>query len=443
MSRTSLGSSNKREKFEEQLRSLQADIGELSQKLSIPLNTMPKSFSSGASDGLSDSSYLKDETSSKKPPSGKRTKNVSFEQNSHYTAKANTSSSQLSQKKAEVVRLSKELRNVTHERDDMKYRYDQLKRETEEMKKAMSEFGRLRVLCENLKQDNESLKMSLESSEKIRKQQKELILMMQRSTQYSIENSSHASSTQAHSSSAHHPSRTTNSFTAPSVSESSVGSYPIPTVSFAPSSLTQSEEMQHNWIENRESIPPHQLASPAVYGTGRSTGETVPPKKKLNRKPGSKTSAKVSTKRNPAKKGVVASSRPPASRRTPSAQGQRVGLSSKSTRRKAASKVQSKPTNQDSTRKTLDQSFHSASTSGVLSYDNIINAGKIVSPQIYGQHSHRPSETLLNGRPPRPALKSSTPRSSSRSQQPRAKVSGRTIRSRSFSPKTSRSQQNV
>jgi hypothetical protein len=36
--------------------------------------------------------------------------------------------------------------------------------------------------------------MSLESSEKIRKQQKELIVMMQRSTQYTIENSSQASS---------------------------------------------------------------------------------------------------------------------------------------------------------------------------------------------------------------------------------------------------------
>ena len=36
--------------------------------------------------------------------------------------------------------------------------------------------------------------MSLESSEKIRKQQKELIVMMQRSTQYNIENSSQASS---------------------------------------------------------------------------------------------------------------------------------------------------------------------------------------------------------------------------------------------------------
>jgi hypothetical protein len=43
-------------------------------------------------------------------------------------------------------------------------------------------------------QDNDSLKMSLESSEKIRKQQKELIVMMQRSTQYTIENSSQASS---------------------------------------------------------------------------------------------------------------------------------------------------------------------------------------------------------------------------------------------------------
>ena len=43
------------------------------------------------------------------------------------------------------------------------------------------ENGRLKAQYEHLKQDHESLRISLESSERIRKQQKELIHLLQRS----------------------------------------------------------------------------------------------------------------------------------------------------------------------------------------------------------------------------------------------------------------------
>ena len=80
---------------------------------------------------------------------------------------------------AEVVRLGRDLRNVTRERDDLQFRYDQvmfrllvvdhhhyvvnilisavvvqLKRETDDIKKTLSDFGRLRSLCDNLQQVN-------------------------------------------------------------------------------------------------------------------------------------------------------------------------------------------------------------------------------------------------------------------------------------------------
>jgi len=49
------------------------------------------------------------------------------------------------------------------------------------MRKSSSEIGRIKALYEHLKQDHESLRISLESSERIRKQQKELINLLQRS----------------------------------------------------------------------------------------------------------------------------------------------------------------------------------------------------------------------------------------------------------------------
>jgi hypothetical protein len=53
---------------------------------------------------------------------------VSFDNTSTKAAGAgaSTSASLLSQKKAEVVRLSKELRTVSRERDDLHYRHEQV-----------------------------------------------------------------------------------------------------------------------------------------------------------------------------------------------------------------------------------------------------------------------------------------------------------------------------
>lgn len=48
------------------------------------------------------------------------------------------------------------------------------------MRKGLPEYARLKTLYESLKQDHEAVKTSLESSERIRLQQKELIQILQR-----------------------------------------------------------------------------------------------------------------------------------------------------------------------------------------------------------------------------------------------------------------------
>jgi uncharacterized protein YlxW (UPF0749 family) len=57
----------------------------------------------------------------------------------------------------------------------------QTKQEIEDTRKVSHEFTRLRAAYEHLKQEYESVKVSLESSERIRKQQKELINLLQKS----------------------------------------------------------------------------------------------------------------------------------------------------------------------------------------------------------------------------------------------------------------------
>lgn len=51
----------------------------------------------------------------------------------------------------------------------------------EELKKIIPEMAKLRSTVESLKQDNDALRVSLESSERIRVQQKELIAILQKS----------------------------------------------------------------------------------------------------------------------------------------------------------------------------------------------------------------------------------------------------------------------
>lgn len=83
--------------------------------------------------------------------------------------------------KSQILKLKRELSILKEERDEVIKKLDNANRDIDEMKKASSEIGRIKASYEHLKQDHESLRISLESSERIRKQQKELINLLQRS----------------------------------------------------------------------------------------------------------------------------------------------------------------------------------------------------------------------------------------------------------------------
>jgi hypothetical protein len=65
----------------------------------------------------------------------------------------------------------------------------QLTQENEELRKGLPEYARLKAMYESLKQDHEALKTSLDSSERIRFQQKELIQVLQRSNNMGVDSS--------------------------------------------------------------------------------------------------------------------------------------------------------------------------------------------------------------------------------------------------------------
>lgn len=77
--------------------------------------------------------------------------------------------------------MKREVSTLKEERDELIKKLNNANRDIDEMRKASSEIGRVKASYEHLKQDHESLKISLESSERIRKQQKELINLLQRS----------------------------------------------------------------------------------------------------------------------------------------------------------------------------------------------------------------------------------------------------------------------
>lgn len=83
--------------------------------------------------------------------------------------------------KIQIQSLKKELHTITRERDDALFRLEHAQKTVEEMRQSVLETGRLKAVFEHLKQDHESLQISLDSSERIRKQQKELIHVLQRS----------------------------------------------------------------------------------------------------------------------------------------------------------------------------------------------------------------------------------------------------------------------
>jgi regulator of replication initiation timing len=80
----------------------------------------------------------------------------------------------------QVEQLSGDLSRAYRERDEAKRNLEQLTQENEELRKGLPEYARLKALYESLKQDHEAVKTSLESSERIRLQQKELIQILQR-----------------------------------------------------------------------------------------------------------------------------------------------------------------------------------------------------------------------------------------------------------------------
>jgi hypothetical protein len=83
--------------------------------------------------------------------------------------------------KSQILKLKREVSIIKEERDDALKKLEIANRDIDEMRKSSSEIGRIKALYEHLKQDHESLRISLESSERIRKQQKELISLLQRS----------------------------------------------------------------------------------------------------------------------------------------------------------------------------------------------------------------------------------------------------------------------
>lgn len=172
MSSYSKINSSKRGQFEDQLRSLQSDIAELSSKLSIPQAIVEEK-----------NHFIN---------------NSQVSNSSGFTNMDNIPTNM----KGNVARLKKENHDLQRERDEYHFRYEQMSRELEDVKRVSHELGKYKAMYDNLKHDYDSLKGSLDSSERIRKQQKELIQLMQRSNnivgQVVTNNSSFASCNDVH-----------------------------------------------------------------------------------------------------------------------------------------------------------------------------------------------------------------------------------------------------
>lgn len=137
--------------FHEQLRILQADITTLSTKLALP----------GPS--AASMSSERDHERCRSPPS--RMDRIDDDG-----------------AKRAVSKLRREVQVTTRDRDDALRRLEQAYREIEEMRRALQEAARLRSNYDHLRQDHDALRISLESSERIRKQQKALIDLLQKTS---------------------------------------------------------------------------------------------------------------------------------------------------------------------------------------------------------------------------------------------------------------------
>lgn len=84
-------------------------------------------------------------------------------------------------KDGQLARLRKQLHEVTRDRDDLAFKLKQMEKENEHLAKALRELSGMKASYEALKEDYDGVKLSLESSERIRRQQKELISMLRQS----------------------------------------------------------------------------------------------------------------------------------------------------------------------------------------------------------------------------------------------------------------------
>ena len=82
------------------------------------------------------------------------------------------------------AKLQHDLQVALHEKGSIEIKLDSAVAEMERLKIISNEASRLKMNIEEVKQENEALKISLESSERIRKQQKELISMLQKSQSF-------------------------------------------------------------------------------------------------------------------------------------------------------------------------------------------------------------------------------------------------------------------
>ena len=79
------------------------------------------------------------------------------------------------------AKLQHDLQIALHEKGLLEVKLEGAVAEMERLKVVSQDASTLKINIEELKQQNEALQISLESSERIRKQQKELISMLQRS----------------------------------------------------------------------------------------------------------------------------------------------------------------------------------------------------------------------------------------------------------------------
>lgn len=152
--------------FHEQLRILQSDISSLSSKLHIPGPT-----SSGGPSSPSGDEFL-----------NLRDRYSNNSKNSPWRTGASSSPGDDAGAKKLLNRYKAELQAAVRERDDALNRLDLAHKEMEEMRRGLHQAARLRAAHDHLVQDHEAVKISLESSERIRKQQKALIDLLQRTS---------------------------------------------------------------------------------------------------------------------------------------------------------------------------------------------------------------------------------------------------------------------